>query len=88
VSGQGRHPADLELPWPLEAVAGLDDERTSAQTSREGLMAKRRFGIVSMKPSHHDDDGYLIQWAALAHPFEPRHRIRDLRRVQRGSNIR
>jgi hypothetical protein len=25
-------------------------------------MTKRRFGIVLIKPSHHDDDGYVIQW--------------------------
>ena len=41
-SGRGRDPADLELPRPLQVVAGLDDETTRAQTSRKGLMAKRR----------------------------------------------
>ena len=25
-------------------------------------MAKRRFTIVLIKPSHYDDDGYVIQW--------------------------
>src|SRR5271165_2015741 len=25
-------------------------------------MAKRRFPIVLIKPSHYDDDGYVIQW--------------------------
>jgi hypothetical protein len=25
-------------------------------------MAKRRFTIVLIKPSHYDDDGYMIQW--------------------------
>ena len=25
-------------------------------------MAKRRFRIVLIKPSHYDDDGYVIQW--------------------------
>jgi hypothetical protein len=25
-------------------------------------MAKRRFTIVLIKPSHNDDDGYMIQW--------------------------
>ncbi|MBV9288902.1 MAG: radical SAM protein, partial [Hyphomicrobiales bacterium] len=25
-------------------------------------MAKRRFLIVLIKPSHYDDDGYVIQW--------------------------
>ena len=31
-------------------------------------MAKRRFGIVPMKPSHHDDDGYVIQWRSSTMP--------------------
>ncbi len=25
-------------------------------------MAKRRFTIVLIKPSHYDGDGYVIQW--------------------------
>ena len=25
-------------------------------------MAKRKFTIVLIKPSHYDDDGYVIQW--------------------------
>jgi hypothetical protein len=25
-------------------------------------MGKRRFRIVLIKPSHYDDDGYVIQW--------------------------
>ena len=25
-------------------------------------MARRRFTIVLIKPSHYDDDGYVIQW--------------------------
>ena len=25
-------------------------------------MAKSRFTIVLIKPSHYDDDGYVIQW--------------------------
>ena len=25
-------------------------------------MAKRRFTVVLIKPSHYDDDGYVIQW--------------------------
>src|ERR1700683_3282637 len=49
-------------PGLSKAVAALDDEMTRAQTSHEGLMAKRRFTIVLIKPSHYDDDGYVIQW--------------------------
>ena len=25
-------------------------------------MARRRFRLVLIKPSHYDDDGYVIQW--------------------------
>src|ERR1700722_2444401 len=67
-TGEARGLADLILPGPLQAVAGLDDETTRAQTSHEGLMAKRRLGIVPMKPSHHDDDGYVIQWRSSTIP--------------------
>ena len=31
-------------------------------------MAKRRFTIVLIKPSHYDDDGYVIQWWRSAIP--------------------
>ena len=31
-------------------------------------MAKRKFTIVLIKPSHYDDDGYVIQWLRSAIP--------------------
>ena len=30
--------------------------------------AKRRFHLVMIKPSHYDDDGYVIQWLRSAIP--------------------
>ena len=30
--------------------------------------AKRRFGLILIKPSHYDDDGYVIQWARSSIP--------------------
>jgi hypothetical protein len=34
----------------------------------EGTLAKRRFNLVLIKPSHYDDDGYVIQWLRSAIP--------------------
>ena len=34
------------------------------------LMAKRRFTIVLIKPSHYDYDGYVIQWRAAQRSLE------------------
>ena len=30
--------------------------------------AKRRFQLVLIKPSHYDDDGYVIQWMRSSIP--------------------
>ena len=30
--------------------------------SAPGTPAKRRFQLVLIKPSHYDDDGYVIRW--------------------------
>src|ERR1700691_3970488 len=30
--------------------------------------AKRRFALILIKPSHYDDDGYVIQWLRSAIP--------------------
>src|SRR5947207_11120585 len=38
---------------------------TSSQTARA---ARRRFCLVLVKPSHYDDDGYVIQWFRSAIP--------------------
>ena len=32
------------------------------------LSHKRRFSLVLIKPSHYDDDGYVIQWFRSAIP--------------------
>src|SRR5207244_11266853 len=29
---------------------------------REGVLGDRRFVVELIKPSHYDDDGYVIQW--------------------------
>ena len=31
-------------------------------------MATERFSLVLIKPSHYDDDGYVIQWLRSAIP--------------------
>jgi hypothetical protein len=33
-----------------------------------GAAAKRHFALVLIKPSHYDDDGYVIQWLRSAVP--------------------
>src|SRR6201985_3899613 len=42
-------------------VAGLS-------VSGWGVMPQRRFKVVLVKPSHYDDDGYVIQWLRSAIP--------------------
>jgi hypothetical protein len=32
------------------------------------IEAKRRFCLIMIKPSHHDDDGYVIQWLRSSMP--------------------
>ena len=32
------------------------------------MKQKRRFSLVLIKPSHYDDDGYVIQWLRSAIP--------------------
>ena len=42
-------------------------------------MGKRTFKIILIKPSHYDDDGYVIQWRLSTIPREqPRQRLRAL----------
>jgi Radical SAM superfamily len=41
---------------------GRGDRRPSAHGIKERAMGKRTFRIVLIKPSHYDDDGYVIQW--------------------------
>jgi hypothetical protein len=32
------------------------------------MAAQQRFSLVLIKPSHYDDDGYVIQWVRSAVP--------------------
>src|SRR5579863_8550226 len=36
--------------------------RTREQAHEGGVMGARRFVVELIKPSHYDDDGYVIQW--------------------------
>jgi len=36
--------------------------------SRVGTAVRRRFCLVLIKPSHYDDDGYVIQWVRSSMP--------------------
>jgi radical SAM superfamily enzyme YgiQ (UPF0313 family) len=44
----------------MRAWAGRTDRGHFARD--EGAMGKRAFRIILIKPSHYDDDGYVIQW--------------------------
>ena len=35
------------------------------------MPARRRFQLVLIKPSHYDDDGYVIRWWRAMIPFAP-----------------
>src|SRR5256885_760571 len=49
------------FPMVLEASASAQWRRLPAATGF-GVMAKRTFKIILIKPSHYDSDGYVIQW--------------------------
>src|SRR5260370_11652302 len=34
----------------------------SSQSRAEVLSARKRFRVILVKPSHYDDDGYVIRW--------------------------
>src|SRR5215470_8490056 len=34
----------------------------------QAIHRKRRFRLILIKPSHYDDDGYVIQWASSSIP--------------------
>jgi hypothetical protein len=47
----------------------LDRHReTPADGAQAGAVGRRRFCLVLIKPSHYDDDGYVIQWFRSAIP--------------------
>ncbi len=48
-------------------------------------MAKRRFRIVLIKPSHYDDDGYVIQWRRSTIPSNSLASVYGLHGGMRGS---
>ena len=53
--------------------------------------AKRRFQLVLIKPSHYDDDGYVIQWLRSVDPVELARRVYTLaarRRRAAGARVR
>ena len=59
------------IPQPGEPVPGLAGELPMGlQAERAG--PRRRFCLVLIKPSHYDDEGYVIQWYRSARPIESR----------------
>ena len=44
----------------------FDYNRYVTRSSKPG--AKRQFHLVMIKPSHYDDNGYVIQWIRSAIP--------------------
>src|SRR5436309_15841333 len=64
---------------PLVAGAGLLG-MVGALTGQ-----KRRFQLVLIKPSHHDDDGYVIQWMRA---FVPSNTLAVLYSLGRDSGLR
>src|ERR1700761_4709604 len=49
-------------PSPQELQPAASETRQNATGTRE------RFSLVLVKPSHYDDDGYVIQWFRSAVP--------------------
>src|SRR5262245_59516634 len=47
-------------------VAAVPAEAAPSEATSAGR--KRRFRLVLIKPSHYDDDGYVIQWYRSAIP--------------------
>ena len=75
-----RYPA-IQRPWPASA-RGCGDPvqsdfssvvqraliRHKMQANGRATAMRRRFCLVLVKPSHYDDDGYVIQWFRSAIP--------------------
>src|SRR5262249_13959358 len=61
-----RGEADIHDRVASPDLVAYDPKRTSPRCSRVVLecpmTAKRRFQLVLIKPSHYDDDGYVIRW--------------------------
>ena len=43
-------------------MAAPEQVRRSARDSAAGVAGPRRFRVILIKPSHYDDDGYVIRW--------------------------
>jgi radical SAM superfamily enzyme YgiQ (UPF0313 family) len=50
------------MPAGLRAPAAASDFFRMRITEPSGAMGQRTFRIILIKPSHYDDDGYVIQW--------------------------
>ena len=46
----------------MEAHATAHDERTASANKTTAKTATKKFYVELIKPSHYDDDGYVIQW--------------------------
>src|ERR1700760_4101236 len=46
----------------LSSVLGSPDITGRASVQQSNVTAKRRFQLILIKPSHYDDDGYVIRW--------------------------
>jgi len=40
----------------------VSDEELKGATGEQAIAVKRRFQLILIKPSHYDDDGYVIRW--------------------------
>src|ERR1700744_2173418 len=46
----------------LSSVLGSPDITGRASVQQSNVTAKRRFQLILIKPSHYDDQGYVIRW--------------------------
>src|SRR5438132_187881 len=51
------------MPWPTCARRWSSIRAgRAAEPSMASLTSPKRFRVVLIKPSHYDDDGYIIRW--------------------------
>jgi radical SAM superfamily enzyme YgiQ (UPF0313 family) len=59
-----QRPTGLQMVVRFEPIAVLGMERVTGghPVLQSTVVARRRFQLILIKPSHYDDDGYVIRW--------------------------